>query len=166
MHYRIEHPYDIDPNGYWEMFFSDAYNDELYKELRMTNRKTLELKDEGNIIRRVQQMTPPTDIPSIFKSVIKDTSYIERNVFYRDKSVMEVIIEPQMLKNKFDMRANYSVVPNGDGKCKRIFEGDVKVSIMLLGGQIEKFMVEQLKSNYEITDRVTKAWIAKHKPAA
>ncbi len=163
MHYHIEHEFDIDPKGYWDLFFSEEYNVDLFAQLKMKNRTILENRDDGNTLVRVQKLTPTTSLPSIFEKVIPDQTYIERDTFHRDRSSMEVIIEPQVMKNKFDMRAVYSVQPVGEGRCKRVFDGDVKVSIMLLGGQIEKFMVDQLRSSYEVATRVTRDWIAKKK---
>jgi len=165
MHYHIEHDFDIDPKGYWEIFFSDEYNVDLYAQLKMKDRQVIELKDDGNVMVRAQRLTPTTNLPAIFQKVISDQTYVERNRFDRARSQMEVVIEPAMLKNKFDMRAIYAVTPLDGGRCRRSFDGDVKVSIMLLGGQIEKYMVEQLKTSYEVATRVTRDWIAKKKKA-
>ena len=137
----------------------------LYAGLGMKEWSLQDQKDDGNILTRVMRITPTMNVPDIFKRVISDSTYVERDRFDRQKSAMEVVIEPQLMKNKFDMRAVYSVVPIGDARCKRIFEGDVKVSIMILGGQIEKYMVEQLKQSYTDATRITKQWIEKRKAA-
>jgi hypothetical protein len=163
MHYRFDHEFDCDPKTYWEIFWSQEYNDDLYKQLDIPKREVIELKDDGKVVRRVWKLTPKTDVPSILRSIIKDQSYTETDHFNREKSVMEVVIEPALMTSKFDMRATYAVNPAGEGKCRRIFEGDVKVSIMMLGGQIEKFTVEQMRKSYEIATRVTRSWIEKRK---
>ena len=163
MHFRFEHEFDIEPKDYWEMFFSEPYNQDLYKQLKMKTRELVEQKDEGKTLRRVVRLTPDEEIPAVFKSVIKDTSYVERNVFHRDRSVMDVVVEPAMMKNKFDLKATYSVVPSGPGRSRRIFEGDVKISVMIIGGQIEKYMVDKMRSSYDIATEVTRKWVAKRK---
>ena len=165
MHYRIEHEFEIDAKSYWDMFFDPAYTKELYGEMKMKSFEVLEQKESGGVLTRVLRATPSTNIPEIFKRVVSDASYVERDRFDRGKGSMEVVVEPQMLKNKMDMRSLYSVVPTGEGRCKRIFEGDVKVSIMIIGGQIEKFMVDELRKNYEIATTVTRRVIAKRKAA-
>jgi hypothetical protein len=70
-----------------------------------------------------------------------------------------------MFKDKFNMSGDYIVTPLGD-RCRREFKGEVKVSVPLLGGKIEKFMMEQLRDAYEVAARVTRQWIAKQKGAA
>lgn len=163
MHFRFEHEFDIDPKTYWNIFFDDAYNVDLYKRLRMNDRKVLEQKDDGKVLRRVVKLTPADEVPAMFRSVIKDTGYTEHDTFYRDRSAMDVVIEPSMLKNKFDFRAIYSVIPVGDARCRRIFEGDCKVSVMVIGGQIEKFIVDNVRASYDTAATVTREWIAKRK---
>ena len=163
LHYKFEHEFDVDPAAFWEMFFTEEYNAELYEALKITGRKVLESTDDGKILRRAVRMTPQTRMPAVIAKVVPDQTYVERNVYWREKSAMEVRIEPAALASKFDMKAMFSVVPAGEGKCKRIFEGDVKVSIMIVGGQIEKFMVEQMKTSYETATQFTRAYIQRRK---
>ncbi len=166
LHYRFEHEFDCDPKTFWDFFFTEDYNAEVYQALRMVERKMLEFKDEGPTIRRSQRFKPAVSLPSVLQKVIPDSSYTERNVFHKDKSAMDVVIEPVAMASKFDMRGTFTVTPAGEGRCKRVFEGDVKVSIMLVGGQVEKFMVEQMKTSYEIATKVTRDFIAKRKAKA
>jgi hypothetical protein len=76
---------------------------------------------------------------------------------------MKVKIETAMFKDKFHMAGDYIVSPLGDSRCRREFRGDVKVSIALIGGKIEKYMMEQMRDSYEIAARVTRKWIADEK---
>lgn len=165
LHYKFEHEFDLEPKAFWEMFFSEEYNTGLYAALRITGRTVLETTDDGKIMRRAVRLTPQANVPAVIAKVIPDQTYVERNVLWRDKGTMEVRIEPQVMASKFDMKGMFSVVPAGEGRCKRTFEGDVKVSILILGGQIEKFMVDQMKTSYETAAQFTRDYIKKHKAA-
>ena len=165
-HFKFEHDFDIEAKDFWDLFFAEDYNVDLYRELKMKARVVVEHTDEGNTIRRVVRYTPTDDIPQMFKAVVPDTSYTERDLYHRDRSSMDVVIEPAAGKSKFDMKAVYAVKPLGAGRCRRTFEGDVKVSVMILGGQIEKFMVERLKTSYDLAADVTRRWIHKRKAGA
>lgn len=162
-HFRFEHDFDIDAKDYWDIFFSDEYNAEMYREIKMKEHKVVSFTDDGRIIRRQVRLSPSTEVPAIFKSVISDMSYIEHNVFDREKSEMEVVVEPAMMKGRLDLRGVYAVKPLGPGRCRRSFEGDAKVSIMLIGGKVEKYMIEQVRESYDIAARVTRRWIEKWK---
>src|SRR3954469_8445639 len=107
-HYRFEHEFDIEPKAYWEMFFDENYNKELFTNLKIT-RNVILFKDDGSTIRREVKCTANKETPAAFNSVVSDMSYAEKNVFYRDRSEMEVVIEPAVMKNKFDLKALYSV---------------------------------------------------------
>jgi hypothetical protein len=167
MHYRIEHEFDCDPKTYWEVFFDDDYNKDLYAALKMKEWKVVEKREEGNDLRRVLRVTPQRNIPAILQKVgVGDLTYESHEHFHRDRSVMDIDIRMGgALGKKFEMKATYSVVPSGPegSKCKRIFEGDIKVGIMLVGGQIEKMTVEDLKASYDVSTEVTRRWIAKRK---
>ena len=166
MHFRFEHDFDIEPAPYWDLFFSEDYNVDLYRQLKMKDRVVLEQREDGNLLKRSVRFSPEEEIPAVFRSVIKDLGYTERDVFDRARSSMEVVIEPELMKSKFDFRGVYSVRPSGPGKCKRLFEGDIKVSIMLIGGQIEKYMIDRLRTSYDIAADVTRRWIEKKKQPA
>jgi hypothetical protein len=165
-HFKFEHDFDIDVKDYWDLFFSEEYNVDLYKELKMKERTKLEQTDDGKTLRRATRLTPSTKVPDIFKKVISDMSYTERNVFHRERSEMEVVVEPSMMKDKFDLRGIYSVRPLGEGRCRRKFEGDAKVSVFLVGGQIEKFMIEEIRKSYDVAANVTRRWIVERKAAS
>lgn len=167
-HFRFAHEFDIDPKGYWEIFFDDAYNVELYKRTKIKNRNIVSQTDDGKVLRRTQRLTPDQELPGFIKSIINDVTYTEHDIFHRERSEMEVVIEPAMMKNKFDFRAIYSVKPvgaEGSGKCRRVFEGDSKVSVMLVGGQIEKYMIDEMRKSYDEAAKVTAEFIARRKAA-
>ena len=100
MNFSFAHEFDIDPQGFWELFFSEAYEADLYKRLKMKSRVVTERKDEGNILRRSQKMEPELAIPSWAASVIKETGYTEHDIYYKDHSSMDVRIEPAMMKDR------------------------------------------------------------------
>ena len=63
-----------------------------------------------------------------------------------------------MFKDRFQMHGDYIVTPLDGGKrSRREFKGEVKVRVPLIGGRIEKFMMEQLRDSYDIAARVTPA---------
>ncbi len=165
MNFSFQHEFDIDVAGFWKMFFSDEFCKELYEKLGMKSRTVSEFKDDGKTLIRVQRLEPSTPLPGWAQSVIGDISYTERNRLEWAKNVMEVIVEPAAQKDRIDFKGNFSVTPLGDKRCKRTFEGAVKVSIPFLGGKIEKYMMEQVRDGYDTAAKVTKAYIEKAKGA-
>jgi hypothetical protein len=163
MNFSFVHEFDIDPQGFWDLFFSGPYEEELYKRLKMKSRTVLEHKDEGNIVRRTQKMEPELNVPSWATSVIKDTGYTEYDVMNKSTSTMDVRIEPALMKDRFQMNSTFKVTPLGTGRCRREFAGEIRISVPLIGGKIEKLMVEQLREAYDSAAQVTREWISKKK---
>jgi hypothetical protein len=163
MNFSFVHEFDIDPQGFWDLFFSEPYEEDLYKRLRMRSRTVLERKDEGNILKRTQRMEPPMNIPSWASSVVKETGYTEYDVLDKKASRMEVRIEPAMMKDRFHITSWFQVTPAGPGRCRREYAGEIKISVPLLGGKLEKLMVDQLREAYDTAAQVTREWVAKKK---
>ena len=72
---------------------------------------------------------------------------------------MEVQIEPAMLRDRFHLAGIFAVTPLGPGRCRREFKGDIKVSVPLLGGRIEKFMIDQIRDGYDQAAVITRAYL-------
>ena len=164
MNFSFVHEFDIDVPSYWKLFLSEPFNVDLYKELKMKSREVVKQEDDGKVFHRVVKCQPTTNIPGFLQSIVKETGYTEHDHLEWAKNTMRVEIETQMFKDRFKMGGDYMVTPLGDGKrCRREFKGECKVSIALIGGRVEKFMMEQLRDSYETAARVTRKWIAEQK---
>lgn len=163
MKFSIVHEFDIDPKGYWELFLSKDFNEALMAGLKMKNYKILEQTDDGKTMRRVHSMEPEVAIPAMFQKFVPDLGYTEYDELDHARSSMHVKIVPAAMKDKFSTEGDYIVTPAGEGKCRREFRGETKVSIMLVGGKMEQFTVDEMKKSYETATRITKEWIAKKK---
>lgn len=163
MNFSFAHDFDIDAQAFWDMFLSEPFEAELFKRLKMRSYTVLERKDEGNVVRRSIKLDPEMNVPSWASGVIKDTGYTEHDVYYKDRSSMDVRVEPTMMKDRFSLSAVFKVTPLGPGRCRREFTGEAKVSVPLLGGKIEKMLVEQMKTGYDQAAEVTRDWIARNK---
>jgi hypothetical protein len=164
MNYVFSHDFDIDVQGYWKLFLSKEFNEDLFKELKMKEYEVLKQEDDGKRFHRQQRCEPTTPIPGFLQSVIKSTGYTEIDDLDWSTNVMNVKIETAMFKDRFHMEGKYIVTPLDGGKrCRREFKGEVRVSMALIGGKIEKYMMEQLRDSYEVSARVTRKWIEQQK---
>lgn len=164
MNFSFVHEFDIDAESYWKLFLAPDFNKDLFGELKMKEYKVLKQEDDGKHFHREQQCEPSTPIPSFLQSVVKSAGYTEIDDMDWGSNKMTIKIETGMFKDRFNMYGDYLVTPLDGGKrCRREFKGEVKVSMPLIGGRIEKFMMEQLRDSYDIAARVTRRWIEKQK---
>ena len=166
MNFSFVHEFDIDVAAYWKIFLSEPFVADLYKELKMKSFKVEKQEDDGKVMRRVVKCEPSTPIPGFLQSVVKSTGYTEVDDMDWSTNVMKIKIETAMFKDRFNMFGDYIVSSLEGGKrTRREFKGEVKVTVPLIGGKIEKFMMEQLRDSYDLAARVTRRWIEQKKSA-
>ena len=166
MNFVFAHEFDIDAEGFWKMFFSHEYEQALWKHLKLRNPTILERKDEGNTYRRSVRLEPEMEVPSWAASVVSNTGYIEHDVLHRDRSSMDVRIEPLMMKDRMQLHGAFKVTPLSPGRCRREFSGDIKINVLLIGGKMEKFMIDRMREGYDAAAVMTRDFIACKKSAA
>jgi hypothetical protein len=160
MNFSFVHEFDIDVASYWKIFLSEPFNKDMFKELKMKEYRVVRFEDDGKHLHREQTLEPTTPIPSFLQGVIKSASYTEIDDLDWATNIMRVKIETLMFKERFRMEGDYVVTPLAGGKrCRREFKGEVRVAMPLIGGRVEKYMMEQLRDSYDIAARVTRKWI-------
>ena len=164
MHYTLTDDFDTTIPHYWEVFFDDAYNAELYKRLKI-GREVLDVQREGEgeslIIRRKVKLTPQREVPALFARFVKGAiTYTEQNVYTARTSTMEVVTIPGFMADALTTRGIYKVTTVGPGKVRRTWDGDIVCKIPLVGGKVEKGIAEEVTQGYRDTTEFTRKWLA------
>lgn len=167
MDFSISHEFDCDVERYWKTFFDEEYNRALYQELDIRERTVVERheEDSGNVIHRLIRIVPSAEMPAVVQKVVGGPiAYVEKSTWRKAKSELYVRIELDAgsMRDKFKLSGTYSVAPIGPNRVRRDFSATLHVAIPLLGGQIEKFVAESIRKNYETTAAFTHRWLAEH----
>ncbi len=163
--YEIIDEFPTTPDAYWDMFFSDAYNEALWRELDI-EREILEFRREGEgageVIHRTQLLTPKRDVPAALRRVVKGAiSYEERNLWRRRDNSMEVTTTPSFFAEKFKAKGIYRLEPVGTDRLRRIWTASCECRVPLIGGKVEKLVVDEVERSYRSTTKFTRDWLAK-----
>jgi hypothetical protein len=143
--YEIADEFPTNPDKYWDMFFSDAYNEALWKHLDI-ERQVLEFRREGE--------------GASLRKLVKDAiSYEERNVWRRATNAMDVVTIPNFFADKFIAKGVYKLEPLGDDKLRRVWKASCECKVPLVGGKVEKHVVDEVKRSYQATTIFTRKWI-------
>jgi len=161
MEFSFAHEFSIEPEGFWQLFFSEPYEKDLFRCLKMKSYTVVERRDEGRLYRRVLDLSPEMAVPSWATNVVRETRYREHDVFHRDRSAMDITIEPAVLKERFVMSGVFKVTPLPGGRCRREFSGEIRILVPLIGGKIEKFLVDRMREGYDAAAALTRDWIAR-----
>src|SRR5262249_28323354 len=78
MQFNFAHDFDIDVPGYWKIFLSPEFNQDMFmNELKMRKYEVKEKTDDGKKMHRIQELEPSVPIPGFLQSVVKSTGYKE-----------------------------------------------------------------------------------------
>ncbi len=166
MRYTISDDFDTSLAHYWEVFFDETYSAELFKHLKV-GREVLEVSREGEgdslVIRRKIKLSPQREVPALVQKFVKGAiTYTEQNVYTARTSSMEVVTIPGFMADALTTRGTYRVQELGPDKVRRIWDGEISCKIPLLGGKVEKHIVEEVTTSYRDTTEFTRKWLAAH----
>lgn len=166
MKYVIEDDFDVSVDHYWDVFFSDEYNEALWPVLKVDRIvQKLDKTGEGAdlIIHREAELTPHRQPPRALQKLINTTiKYVEVNHYTAGKSEMTTVITPNFMADRITNEGTYRVVAAGDGRCKRIWQGTCIAKIPLLGGKVEDFLVGEVTDTYKTATAFTRKWFSDH----
>ena len=161
MKFEIAHIYDLDPKTYaTEVHFSDElqakYVGTIYKERLVLDRQE---DDRGLTIRF--RVTPNRDIPAALKKALRGAGlgYEEVDRFDREKLRVDWSVKTDAFTKKTTCKGAVTFEDAGGGKCRRVISGEVKVRVMLVGGMIEKAIVDGMKDSFEKTAAITRNFL-------
>jgi hypothetical protein len=161
-HFRIVAEFDTDPEPFWKIFFHEPYNTDLYQRIEVKENTLLYTKEDETTIKFSRRVIPKRDLPGVIKKIVGgDLGYTETSTFHKGKNLLEVKIEPSLMKEKTKIFGKYTITPIAPGKVRRVFEGDIDVSIPLVGGRVEKAIIEDMTKSYDVAAQVTREWIKK-----
>jgi len=166
MEYRIEDEFDVSTARYWEIFFSDEYNDALWPALDIRRELlSMERHGEGTSLRihREQRLTPQREVPAFIKKLVSGAiTYVEKNDFVAADDAMRTVTIPGFAADRITTTGTYRLVALGPNRCKRVWEGVCECRIPLVGGKVEKQLVEEVRESYRRATVFTRKWIAEH----
>jgi len=67
---------------------------------------------------------------------------------------------PINVSDRVKAAGTFSLKPLNGGRCQRVVTGEVKVSVPLVGGRIEKGIAADLEKSYEATAEFARRWLA------
>jgi hypothetical protein len=166
MKYRIEDTFDVSAERYWQTFFDPEFNAALWKALDIQwEPLELDRKGEGSdlVVVRKQRLTPNREMPAIIQKFVRGKlSYVEQNVFTAKDNTMKTTTTPSFMADKIDTNGTFRIEVLGPNKVNRIWDGNCEVSIPLVGGKVEKILVDEVRESYRKATEFTRKWHREH----
>ncbi len=162
---HIENIIDVSADEFYDkVFFDEAFSDALYKELKFRERELVVQEDRGDTIYREVRQVPDRDLPGAVKKLLGAArlEYVEKSTTNKAQNRSEIEVVSSIKPDKIKVRGAFWVEPHGEGKCKRVFDVEVKVSIFGVGGLVEKLVLEDVRKSYDVAADFTNQWLAEH----
>jgi hypothetical protein len=162
-HFKLVHDFPTHPKRFWEVFFDEPYNQALYEQIGVKERRWLEMNDTPEARSWVLRIMPKRDLPEFVKKLLKgDLGYVETSTLTWNDNKINVKIEPTLFTERTKIRAEYWLEVLGPNLVRRTFEGDIEVSMALIGRKIEDFIIADMTRAYQLTADFTVEWLQKH----
>jgi hypothetical protein len=141
---HLEHHYDADVETVYALITDADFMNRKYEAIGGRDVAVDKTDTDGGGCELVTRRTMTVDLPGFAKKVMQPSNTaVQRETWgsvQRDGSrVCNYVVEVQGLPSKVSGTVVLSA--DGDGTCQ-VIDADVKVSIPLLGGRLEKFGVE------------------------
>jgi hypothetical protein len=141
----FEHVYaGTDPASLYELYFDPVYV-ALQDEAIEADREILDVEDGRDRRRRVSKVTPRRPLPGLLRPFVKERlHYIEDVRWDRGEDHIAVDMRPSLLGGRSQISAIYQLASVGVGLVHRTYRGTVSVPITLIGGRIERGIVDDI----------------------
>lgn len=149
MKLHIENSFPADPRTIWDLFISRDFESRLEEASGVIYETLSEEMVDGVECRRVK-VTAKKDLPRIVAKALGSgrLSYTQVTYLDRDTHILEWEVIPMAMSDQVTAKGVTMIVPEEDGGCRRVVDGNVSVRIPLVGGAIEKAIVREVEDSY------------------
>ena len=159
MHFRAAHTFALPLAEYEKLHFDEDFNTALCKATGL-QRTLIERTVDAGKLRRAVKVSPDRQIPGPVAKVlggarIEYTEHVDYT-FGSGRGTWRTI--SSLLTDKVKSQGTLQFTERG-GQTERVIEGDVVVKIMLVGGTVEKFVVDDVRASYDRAAEFTRNWI-------
>ncbi len=158
--FRFEHLYRApDPAAIFASYFAADHVAEQDRRAEV-RREIVEHVETPTDVRRVCVVYPRRQLPAVIRPLVgPDLTFDETVVWTRKTDRVTYDIRPRILGGRAQIQARYSLVQAGVGQVRRVYEGEVTVEVRLIGGRIERHIVEDLGKSLVLTAACTQDYL-------
>ncbi len=160
MKLHLEHHFPGDPALYWQAYNDDALDQKMASAGNST-REQLSRDVADGVVTLVQRFHIDIDLPTAVRKLIGSDrlSYDQQSVIDEANNRIQWKVTPPVQQDRVKAEGVVTITPTAEG-VTRVIDGDVIVKVPLVGGQIEKAIVNAIEQGYSAAAEVQKAWMA------
>jgi len=154
--FRHENHYDASVEDVVSLQTDQAYRSSLRSRTRSAGHEVTVTEEGGTTVVLVDQRLKTEGIPSFAQKLVGDTIQLkQREEWTGNRATFELTIPGK----PGHLRGTVTVEPDGEGAVERL-DGEAKASIPLVGGKIEKLLVDLVSASLDRSQARAAAWLA------
>jgi hypothetical protein len=156
MRFRHENRYDASVEDVVGLQTDQAYRSSLRSRTRAAAHEVTVTRQGATTVVLVDQRLRTEGIPTFAQKLVGDTiQLVQREEWTGSTATFELTIPGK----PGHLRGTVTVEPDGDGAVERL-DGEAKASIPLVGGKIEKLLVDLVTQSLDRSQARAAAWLA------
>ena len=144
-------------------YFDPALAAEHDRISGIARRDELERRDEPDRLTVISRAHPSRQLPLFVRPFVSGPlTYQERLVWERAADRIELEIRPSVLGKRTLIRITYALAQPGPGVVRRVYEGDVTCELAVVGGRVERMIVDDIGKVLGTVVGCTQEWLDAH----
>lgn len=154
MRFELRHRFDCTPDTLWSITESDDFERRL-SAASNSRRELVERTEKNGEIFICRRIIANRELPAPMKKAIgsEHIGWDQHTWRKVGGNQLRWKIVPMVIRDRFSGDGTTTVIPSPTG-CERIIAGDVTIRIPLLGGTMEKRLVDDVSASYEAAARI------------
>jgi hypothetical protein len=142
--------------AYWD----DDHNASQDKLAQLTDRVVVEDATTDGVRKTVWKVASTRSIPLIARPFVENgrLTFLETMIQRGDNHVESSVV-PQILKGRVHIDSSYKLEQVGDNQVKRTYAGTITAGMPLIGGKIERGVLEAFDKEMPVMTRCTQDWL-------
>ncbi len=130
------------------------------KLANLCDRVVVEDTDKDGVRKTVWKVGSTRPIPMIARPFISGgrLTYLE-SMIRRGENLVESTVTPQILNGRVHLDSTYALELIGENQVRRTYSGTITASISLIGGRIEKGILEAFQKEMPVMTKCTQDWL-------
>lgn len=155
--------YSATPDQMIAMMSDPEYIKAKYEALGDLSFDVLEQSAEGDSLKIKVDRTMKANLPNVAKKVLGETSQmIQTENWSTGGATKTATMEMEAPGKPIKIHSTLEIAPVGDSECDYTANFEIKASIPLVGGKIEKIIVGETKDSLVKEEAFNSKWLADH----
>jgi hypothetical protein len=155
--FRFEHVYRASsPAAVFATYFDPLHAAEEDYRAGVASRELLEMADRPDELVRVSRVRLRRQLPAVLRPLIgPELGYDERIVWNKALDRIDYDIRPAVMSGRIHIVAMYQLTQRGPDEVHRLYHGDCTAELRLIGGRVERGIIEDMGKSLAVTAACT-----------